>query len=94
MIVSFVQGVVMGNLLPLMHKLTDEDHENIALAMRRYGPPNHALKRNYKHYLKAAAAFDIIAFSNCEEVMAALREAVPKYPEVRNTIRKLQRKCR
>jgi hypothetical protein len=62
--------------------------------MRRYGPPNHALKINYPHYLKAAAAFDTTALSDREEVMAALREAAPKYPEVLDTIRKLQRKCR
>ena len=86
--------VMRKNLLALMPKLTDEDRENIALAMRSYGPPNHALKRNYEHYLKAAAAFDTIALSNREEVMAALREAAPKYPEVLDTIRKLESKCR
>ena len=73
-----------------MPKLTDEDRENIALAMRLYGPPDHPLKINYPHYLKAAAAFGTIGLSNREEVMAALREAAPKYPEVLDTIPKLQ----
>jgi len=82
------------NLLKWLPKLTDEDCENIALAMRRYGPPDHPLKTNYPHYLKAAKAIDAIAFLNRKEVMAALRDAAPTYPEVLDTIRKLQSKRR
>jgi len=82
-------GCVRMNMLPLMPKLTDEDRENIALAMRRYDP-KHPLKTNFPHYLKAAAAFDTIALSKFDTVMAALREAAPLYPEVRRTIRKLE----
>ena len=77
-----------------MSKLTEDDFENIALAMRRYGPPDHPLKTNYPHYLKAAAAFDQIAFLDRKEVIAALRKAAPTYPEVLNTIPKLQSKRR
>jgi len=83
----------MANLLPLLPKLTEEDFENIALAVRLYGPPNHPLKTNYPHYLKAAAALDRIALVNRKKVIAALREVAPTYPEVRDTICKLQSKC-
>src|SRR5262249_26793637 len=73
-------GCVRMNMLPLMPKLTDEDRENIALAMRRYDP-KHPLKTNFPHYLKAAAAFDTIALSKFDTVMAALREAAPYIPK-------------
>jgi hypothetical protein len=62
--------------------------------MRRYGPPNDFVTiylRSYRHYLRAAAeARSPILLADREVVMAALREGVPKYPEFRCTIRKLQ----
>jgi hypothetical protein len=88
-----VNGDVMTENL-MLAKLTEMDRENIALAMRRYGPPDHPLKTNYPHYLKAAAALDKIILSKRKEVMAALRKAAPTYPEVLDTNRKLQSKCR
>ena len=78
----------MANLLPLLPKLTEEDRENIALAMRRKG-----YLTDHPHYLKAAAALDRIALVNRKKVIAALREVAPTYPEVRDTICKLQSKC-
>ena len=85
---------VMTNLLQVLPKLNKKDRENIALVMRCYGPSDHPLKTNYPDYLKAAAAIDIIALSNRNEVMAALRKAAPFYRPVRHTIRKLQSKYR
>jgi site-specific DNA-adenine methylase len=78
------------NLLKVLPKLTIEDREDIALAYRRYDP-KHGLKTNFPHYLEAAKATDRIGMLDFDKVMAALREAAPLYPEVRRTIRKLER---
>ena len=78
------------NLLTVLSKLTEKDFENIALAIRRCGPPNNLLT-DYPHYLKAAKEHDKIGLLNREEVIAILRKAASTYPEVRHTIRKLQK---
>jgi len=79
----------MGNLLPLLRKLTEKDLQNIAKAMRRKGYLTDLL-----HFGHAAEALKQIALLNRKKVIAALHEAAPTYPEVLDTIPKLQRKCR
>jgi hypothetical protein len=76
-------GVVAENLLLLLRKLTEKDRQNIAKAVRRKG-----LLTDLPHFGHVTS--DRIAFLNREEVIAALREAAPTYPEVLDTIRKLQ----
>ena len=82
----------MANLLPLLPKLTEDDRENIALAMRCCGRPDHPLKTHFPDYLKAAAEIKIIAISKREEVLAALCKAAHFYLPALDTIRKLQSK--
>jgi hypothetical protein len=79
----------MGNLMLLLPKLTEKDRQNIAKAMRRKG-----YLADYLHYGHAAKAFDKLAILNRKKVIAALYEAASTYPEVLDTIPKLQRKCR
>src|SRR5215510_1115778 len=82
------RGDVMANLLPLLPELTEKDLQTIAKALRRKG---HLTE--YLHLGHAATAPEI-GFLNRKEVIAALREAARTYPEVLDTIGKLQRKCR
>jgi hypothetical protein len=79
----------MSNLLPFLSKLDEKDLENIAIALRRKGHLKHLL-----HFRHAAKAINEIAFSDLEDVITALREAAPTYPDCLHTIRKLQRKGR
>jgi hypothetical protein len=79
------------NLLAKLHKLTDEDRENIALAMRCCGPEKNSLK-DFPDYLKAAAAIDTIGLLKRKEVIAALRKTAYFYQPAHDTIRKLQSK--
>jgi len=74
----------MANLLPLLPELTEKDLQTIAKALRL---------TEYLHLGHAATAPEI-GFLNRKEVIAALREAARTYPEVLDTIGKLQRKCR
>jgi len=82
------------SLLVWLPKLTEKDRENIALAIRCCGRPDHPLKTDFPDYLKAAAAIPIIGLSSREEVLAALRKAAPFYQPANDTIRKLESKCR
>ncbi len=75
---------MVENLLAWLPKLTEKDRENIAKAVRRKGRLT-----EYRHYLKAATALDKIGLLDRDEVIAALREAAPTYPEVLDTIGKL-----
>ena len=76
-------GVVAENLLLSLPKLTEKDRQNIAKAVRRKGRLT-----DLPHFGHVTS--DRIALLNREEVITALREAAPTYPEVLDTIRKLQ----
>jgi hypothetical protein len=80
------------SLLVWLPKLTEKDRENIALAIRCCGRPDHPLKTDFPDYLKAAPAIDRIALSKHKEVLAALCKAAHFYLPALDTIRKLQSK--
>ena len=75
----------MGDLLLSQPKLTEKDYQNIAKAVRRKG-----YLTGHLHFGHAAKALGEIALLNRKDVIAALRDAAPTYPEVLYTICKLQ----
>jgi hypothetical protein len=62
------------NLLASLPDLTTDQREIIAFAVRNYSPSKHPFK-DYDNYRKAATATNILAFSNCDVVIAALLDA-------------------
>jgi len=73
------------NMLPSLHRLTEKDRQNIAIALRRKG-----YLTGHPHF--GHVTTDQIALFELEVVIAALHEAAPTYPEVLDTISKLQGK--